>query len=225
MRTFSTLDEVADAIGEELGTGDWLEITQDRVNTFADATDDHQWIHVDVERAEAGPFGGPIAHGYLTLSLTNLFLPQVVEVRGVSMGVNRGTGKVRFPAPVPVGSRLRAGVELLAVDDVAGGDRVLDRGDDHPRAEALDPRVTRRQHLVEVEAGVDLEERERQLGREERLLRETEHDDRVLAAREQQDGSLELGRHLADDVDGLGLERHQVAELVGGEGRGGRRGA
>ncbi|MEO6629044.1 MAG: MaoC family dehydratase, partial [Aquihabitans sp.] len=89
---------------------------------FSDATGDHQWIHVDVARAAAeSPFGGPIAHGYLTLALTNLFLPQVVEVRGISLGVNRGTGKIRFPAPVPVGSRLRAGVELVAVDDVNGG--------------------------------------------------------------------------------------------------------
>ena len=109
-------------VGEHLGYSDYLEITQERVNTFADATGDHQWIHVDPERAVAeSPFGGPIAHGYLTLSLTNLFLPQVVEVQGVSLGVNRGTGKIRFPAPVPVGSRLRAGVELVTVDDCPGG--------------------------------------------------------------------------------------------------------
>lgn len=109
-------------VGTHLGYSDYLEITQERVNTFADATGDHQWIHVDPERARAeSPFGGPIAHGYLTLSLTNLFLPQVVEVQGVSLGVNRGTGKVRFPAPVPVGSRLRAGVELTEVTDVPGG--------------------------------------------------------------------------------------------------------
>ena len=108
-------------VGQHLGYSDWLEITQERVNQFAEATGDHQWIHVDPERAKDGPFGGTIAHGYLTLSLTNLFLPQVVEVRNVSLGVNRGTGKVRFPAPVPVGSRLRGGVELVAVDDVAGG--------------------------------------------------------------------------------------------------------
>ena len=109
-------------VGTHLGYSDYMEITQERVNTFADATGDHQWIHVDPERAAAeSPFGGPIAHGYLTLSLTNLFLPQVVEVQNVSLGVNRGTGKVRFPAPVPVGSRLRGGVELVAVDDVAGG--------------------------------------------------------------------------------------------------------
>jgi acyl dehydratase len=88
---------------------------------FADATGDHQWIHVDPERAAAeSPFGGPIAHGYLTLSLTN-FLPQIVEVRGFAMGLNYGTNKVRFPAPVPVGSKLRAGAELTDVDDIPGG--------------------------------------------------------------------------------------------------------
>ena len=119
---FEGIDEVRAAVGRHLGYSEWSEITQEQVNTFADATGDHQWIHVDAERAAAeSPFGGPIAHGYLTLALTNLFLPQVVDVRGVSLGVNRGTGKVRFPAPVPVGSRLRAGVELVAVDDVAGG--------------------------------------------------------------------------------------------------------
>jgi acyl dehydratase len=120
--TFQGIDEVRAAVGRHLGWSEWVTITQEQVNTFADATGDHQWIHVDPERATAeSPFGGPIAHGYLTLSLTNLFLPQVVEVRNVSLGVNRGTGKVRFPAPVPVGSRLRGGVELVAVDDVAGG--------------------------------------------------------------------------------------------------------
>lgn len=120
--TFNGIDEVRAAVGAHLGYSDWLEVTQAQVDTFAEATGDRQWIHVDVERAIAeSPFGGPIAHGYLTLSLTNLFLPQVVEVRGVSLGVNRGTGKVRFPAPVPVGARLRAGVELVAVDDVTGG--------------------------------------------------------------------------------------------------------
>ena len=108
------LDAVRAAVGSHLGYSDWIEVTQEQVNLFADATGDHQWIHVDVERAKAeSPFGGPIAHGYLTLALTNLFLPQLVEVRGVSMGVNYGTGKVRFPSPVPVGSpragRRRAG--------------------------------------------------------------------------------------------------------------------
>lgn len=117
--TFDGIDAVRAAVGTHLGHSEWVTVTQEQVDTFAEATGDHQWIHVDPERARAeSPFGGPIAHGYLTLSLTNLFLPQVVEVRGVSLGVNRGTGKIRFPAPVPVGSRLRAGVELVAVDDV-----------------------------------------------------------------------------------------------------------
>ncbi len=119
---FEGIDAVRAAVGNHLGFSDWTTITQEQVDTFAEATGDHQWIHVDVERANAeSPFGGPIAHGYLTLALTNLFLPQVVEVRGISLGVNRGTGKIRFPAPVPVGSRLRAGVVLASVADVAGG--------------------------------------------------------------------------------------------------------
>ncbi len=116
------IDAVRAAKGTHLGYSDWLEITQDRVNMFADATGDHQWIHTDVERARReSPFGGPIAHGYLTLGLTNFFLPQIVEVRGVSMGVNYGVNKVRFPAPVLVGSRVRAGAELVDVEDIAGG--------------------------------------------------------------------------------------------------------
>lgn len=113
--------EVEAAVGTHLGHSDWLEITQDRVNLFADATGDHQWIHVDPERAAKGPFGAPIAHGYLTLSLSNLFLPQIVEVQGFSMGVNYGTDTVRFPAPVPVGSRIRAGAELTEVTPIQGG--------------------------------------------------------------------------------------------------------
>ena len=115
-------DELKAKVGEHLGYSSYHEVTQEQVNLFADATGDHQWIHVDVERALAeSPFGGPSAHGYLTLSLTNLFLPQVVDVQGVSLGVNRGTGKIRCPSPVPVGSRLRAGVELAEVVDVKGG--------------------------------------------------------------------------------------------------------
>jgi acyl dehydratase len=115
------IDEVRAAVGRTLGTSDWLEVTQDRVDQFADATGDHQWIHVDPVRAAAGPFGGPIAHGYLTLSLSNALLPEIVEIRGFSAGVNYGTGKVRFPSPVKVGSRIRARAELTAADDVAGG--------------------------------------------------------------------------------------------------------
>ena len=121
MRVFTSLDEVSEAAGQELGTSEWVEIDQQRVDTFADATGDHQWIHVDPEMAAAGPFGSTIAHGYLTLSLTSMFLPALIEVRGISMGINYGTDKVRFPAPVPVGSRVRAGAELVDVVEVVGG--------------------------------------------------------------------------------------------------------
>jgi acyl dehydratase len=118
---FEGLDQVRDAVGRDLGTSDWLEVTQERVDRFADATGDHQWIHVDPVRAAAGPFGGPIAHGYLTLSLSNALLPEIVDVRGVSMGVNYGVERVRFPAPVPVGARVRAQATLASVAEVAGG--------------------------------------------------------------------------------------------------------
>jgi acyl dehydratase len=115
-------DEVRAAVGRHLGSSDWLEITQERVNLFAEATGDYQWIHVDVERAKReSPFGGPIAHGYLSLSLSNLLVPTVVEVDGFSLAINYGVDRVRFPAPVPVGARLRAGVEMVEVSDVAGG--------------------------------------------------------------------------------------------------------
>lgn len=120
-RVLSGVDELKAAVGQHLGYSDYLEISQERVNQFADATGDHQWIHVDVERAKSGPFGGPIAHGYLTLSLGPMLYPTVVRVEGFSMGVNYGANKVRFPSPVPVGSRLRLGVKLLDVEDVAGG--------------------------------------------------------------------------------------------------------
>jgi acyl dehydratase len=118
---FETPAELKEAVGKHLGTSDWLEITQDRIVKFADATGDHQWIHVDPERAKQGPFGACIAHGYLTQSLVNLFLPQIVVVNGISMGVNYGANKVRFPAPVPVGSRVRGSAEVLEVEEVKGG--------------------------------------------------------------------------------------------------------
>jgi len=114
-------DAVRAHVGRHLGYSEWLLIDQDRVNLFADATGDHQWIHVDVERAKNGPFGAPIAHGYLTLSLSNLFLPQIVEVVGFSTGVNYGVDKVRFPSPVKVGDRVRAGAQLTEVSDVTNG--------------------------------------------------------------------------------------------------------
>ena len=115
------VDGLRQVVGRHLGHSDWLEIDQARIDLFADATGDHQWIHVDPGRAAAGPFGSTIAHGYLTLSLVNNFLPQVVEVRGIAMGINYGLDRVRFPAPVRVGSRLRGGVEVLGVEDVPGG--------------------------------------------------------------------------------------------------------
>ena len=120
-RIISGIDGLKAVVGEHLGYSDDIEITQDRVNVFADATGDHQWIHVDVERAKSGPFGGPIAHGYLTLSLGPSLYPSVVRVEGFSMGVNYGANKVRFPSPVPVGARLRLGVKLLEAKEIAGG--------------------------------------------------------------------------------------------------------
>ena len=115
------LDELKAKVGDHLGYSEWHTISQEQVNLFADATGDHQWIHIDVERAKAGPFGGPIAHGYLTLSLAPNLLAQVLQVEGVAMGVNYGANKVRFPAPVPVGSNVRIGAQLKAVEDVSGG--------------------------------------------------------------------------------------------------------
>ncbi len=118
------IDGLKAKVGEHLGYSEYVEITQEQVNQFADATGDHQWIHIDVERAKAGPFGGPIAHGYLTLSLGPALSPQIMAVTGVAMGVNYGCNKVRFPSPVPVGSKLRLGAKLLQVEDVAGGAQV-----------------------------------------------------------------------------------------------------
>ncbi|MEZ7004688.1 MaoC family dehydratase [Streptomyces sp. SCSIO 75703] len=120
-RIFTSAADLKAAVGERLGHTDWLEVDQARIDRFAEATGDHQWIHVDPEKAAAGPFGTTIAHGYLTLSLLPLFGPQLMAVEGVRMGVNYGTNKVRFPAPVPVGSRLRATAAITAVEDVAGG--------------------------------------------------------------------------------------------------------
>ncbi|SFP12368.1 Acyl dehydratase [Geodermatophilus dictyosporus] len=122
MTTTTTTAEVSGLIGQELGTSDWFEVTQDRVDTFADATGDHQWIHVDVERATAeSPFGGPVAHGYLTLSLLVPLFAQVLVVTDTAMGVNYGLNKVRFPSPVPVGSRVRLTATLQEVSEFAGG--------------------------------------------------------------------------------------------------------
>jgi acyl dehydratase len=114
------LAEIAALAGRDLGHTDWLEITQDRVNLFAEATDDQQWIHVDVERARSGPFGGPIAHGYLTLSLLIPLFGELLEIRGVRMSVNYGLEKVRFPSPVPVGAKIRMAGTVVSVEEVAG---------------------------------------------------------------------------------------------------------
>jgi acyl dehydratase len=121
MRTFTTFDELTAAVGEELGTSEWLEIDQDRVNAFADATGDHQWIHVDVERAAGGPFGGTIAHGYLTLSLVPWLGSQVFSLETPGARLNYGVNKVRFPNPVRVGSRVRAHVSVAEVIDIPAG--------------------------------------------------------------------------------------------------------
>ncbi|MEJ7635016.1 MaoC family dehydratase [Aeromicrobium sp.] len=120
-RVFDSLDEFKAAAGEELGTSDWVTVTQDQINTFADATGDHQWIHVDPERAATGPFGGTIAHGYLTLALLPAFGEQIYTVNGLAFGMNYGANKVRFPSPVPVDSRLRATATLKETSDIAIG--------------------------------------------------------------------------------------------------------
>jgi acyl dehydratase len=126
-RIFTSIDELKAAVGEHLGYSEWITVDQARIDTFADATGDHQWIHVDPERAATGPYGSTIAHGYLTLSLVPVLVASVVEYAGWTVKINYGTNKVRFPSPVPVGSRLRAGVELLAVDDSAGGAAVTSK--------------------------------------------------------------------------------------------------
>ncbi|MEU4411127.1 MaoC family dehydratase [Streptosporangium sp. NPDC023963] len=121
MRTFANITELKAAVGEHLGHTEWREITQEQVNLFADATDDHQWIHVDVERAKQGPFGATIAHGYLSLSLLPSLMSELFQVGGLAMGINYGLNKVRFPAPVPVGARIRAGAELVDLKGTPSG--------------------------------------------------------------------------------------------------------
>jgi acyl dehydratase len=118
MKTFRTLKELAACAGQDVATSDWITITQEQVNQFAEATGDHQWIHVDVEKARKGPFGGPIAHGFLTLSLLPRFFESTIEVVESAMGVNYGLNKVRFIAPVPVGSKLRARMKLLSAEPI-----------------------------------------------------------------------------------------------------------
>lgn len=118
---FFSAEELENAVGKSLGVTEWLTVDQSRVNMFADATGDHQWIHVDVERAKDGPFGGTIAHGYLTLSLVNYFLPQLMEVENLLMGVNYGSDRLRFPAPVKVGSRVRGAGEIISAERLPNG--------------------------------------------------------------------------------------------------------
>ena len=131
MSATTTVDAPSELLaldGADLGVTDWVPVTQEQVDLFAEATGDRQWIHVDVERAtRESPFGGPIAHGYLTLSLVNLFLPQLLEVRGASMGVNVGLDKVRFPSPVPTGSNLRGSGRVVAVEEAKGGVQITVR--------------------------------------------------------------------------------------------------
>ena len=124
MRTIEGPEELRSLVGQEIGVSDWLAVDQDRINLFADATDDHQWIHVDPDRAVDGPFGAPIAHGYLTLALLPPLMANVFEVTGKRMGVNYGLNKVRFPAPLPVDSLVRVRLGVAAVDDLPGGVQV-----------------------------------------------------------------------------------------------------
>jgi acyl dehydratase len=127
MRVFNGVDELKAAVGQTLGSSDWLTIDQKQIDTFAEATGDHQWIHVDTEKAKDGPFGTTIAHGFLTLSLAPIFSWQVYKVENVKMGINYGLNKVRFTAPVPVNSRVRGTFELADVSDVPGGVQVTNK--------------------------------------------------------------------------------------------------
>ena len=121
MTTIAQPKDLLSMIGSDLGSSPWLDVTQERINTFADATDDHQWIHVDVERAKTGPFGGPIAHGYLTLSLLIPLWSEILVIEDLDMAVNYGLNKVRFPAPVPAGSRVQVSATLAHAEEVPGG--------------------------------------------------------------------------------------------------------
>ena len=123
--TITGLDQLREAAGQELGTSEWHEVTQKDIDTFADVTGDHQWIHIDVERAKETPFGGTIAHGYYTLSLAPMFMEQVMSLEGFAFAINYGLNKVRFPAPVPVGSRVRAQVKLAGLEDIPGGAQIM----------------------------------------------------------------------------------------------------
>jgi len=125
MRTFTSFDELTDAVGEDLGSSDWLLVDQERVNAFADATEDHQWLHVDLERAKEGPFGGTIAHGFLTLSMLPALGAQVFALETPGAKLNYGVNKVRFPAPLPVGSKIRVHVSVAEVTDIRAGKQMV----------------------------------------------------------------------------------------------------
>jgi acyl dehydratase len=127
MRVFNGVDELRAAVGTQLGSSDWVTVDQSQIDMFADATDDHQWIHVDEERAKAGPFGTTIAHGFLTLSLLSSLIKQIYTVENVKMGINYGLNKVRFTSPVPVGSKVRGTIDLVDVSDVNGGVQVVNK--------------------------------------------------------------------------------------------------
>jgi acyl dehydratase len=127
MRVFNGVDDLRTAVGTTVGSSDWMTVEQGQIDGFADATHDHQWIHVDLDRAAEGPFGTPIAHGFLTLSLLPALIGQVYKVDGVKMGVNYGLNKVRFTSPVPVGSKVRGTVELVEVGDVSGGVQLVNK--------------------------------------------------------------------------------------------------
>lgn len=126
MRTIATVEELKGLVGQEVAVSDWVTISQERVNMFADATGDHQWIHLDAERCRReSPYGGTIAHGFLTLSLLPMLMESAIRMPNCKMGVNYGVNKVRFPAPVPVGSRIRARATLLEVEDIEGGAQMI----------------------------------------------------------------------------------------------------
>jgi len=127
VRVFNGVDELKAAVGEQLGASDWITVDQKQIDTFAEATGDHQWIHVDTEKAKDGPFGRTIAHGYLTLSLLPVFSAQIYKIENVKMGINYGLNKVRFTSPVPVNSRLRGSFELFEVSEVQGGVQVVNK--------------------------------------------------------------------------------------------------
>lgn len=127
MRVFNGVDDLRTAVGTTVGSSDWMTVEQGQIDGFADATHDHQWIHVDLDRAKEGPFGTPIAHGFLTLSLLPALIGQVYKVDGVKMGVNYGLNRVRFTSPVPVGSKVRGTVELVEVGDVSGGVQLVNK--------------------------------------------------------------------------------------------------